>query len=104
MNAEIFELGDIQLQSGRCLRQARLAYQTYGELNAAKDNVIVYPTSFAATHDDTAWLIGEGRALDPNKYFIVVPDAFGNGVSSSPATRRRRTTAIASRASPCMTT
>ncbi|MGE8411506.1 MAG: alpha/beta fold hydrolase [Pseudomonas sp.] len=85
MNAEIFELGDIQLQSGRCLRQARLAYQTYGELNAAKDNVIVYPTSFAATHDDAAWLIGEGRALDPRKYFIIVPDAFGNGLSSSPS-------------------
>ncbi|MCF1485791.1 alpha/beta fold hydrolase [Pseudomonas sp. AA27] len=85
MPHEIFELGDIQLQSGRCLRQAKLAYQTYGKLNAAKDNVIIYPTSFAATHDDTAWLIGEGRALDPCKYFIIVPDAFGNGLSSSPS-------------------
>lgn len=60
---EIFELGDIQLQSKRTIRSAKLAYKTFGTLNAAKDNVILYPTSFAASHDDTAWLVGPGRAL-----------------------------------------
>lgn len=85
MAYDIFELGDIALQSKRCIRQAKLAYKTYGVLNAAKDNAIVYPTSFAGTHDDAAWLIGAGRALDPEKYFIVVPDALGNGLSSSPS-------------------
>ncbi|WP_411379749.1 alpha/beta fold hydrolase [Pseudomonas sp. MPB26] len=85
MTYEVFELGDIQLQSGRRLREARLAYKTYGRLNDAKNNVIVYPTSFAATHEDAAWLIGPGRALDSEKYFIIVPNAFGNGLSSSPS-------------------
>ena len=85
MTYDIFELGDIQLQSKRCIRQAKLAYKTYGTLNAAKDNVILYPTSFAGTHEDAAWLIGAGRALDPEKYFIIIPDAFGNGLSSSPS-------------------
>lgn len=85
MTHEIFDLGDVHLQSKRCIRNAKLAYKTYGTLNAAKDNAIVYPTSFAATHDDAAWLIGAGRALDPEKYFIIVPDAFGNGLSSSPS-------------------
>lgn len=85
MTHAIFELGDIQLQSGDCLGQARLAYKTYGQLNSAKDNAIVYPTSFAATHEDAAWLIGEGRALDPRKYFIIVPQTFANGLSSSPS-------------------
>jgi len=85
MTGEIFELGDIRLQSGRCIRHAQLSYKTYGRLNADRDNVIIYPTSFAATHADAAWLIGSGRALDPEKYFIVVPDAFGNGLSSSPS-------------------
>jgi homoserine O-acetyltransferase len=85
MASDIFELGDIVLQSKRCIRQAKLAYKTYGVLNAARDNAIVYPTSFAGTHDDAAWLIGAGRALDPEKYFIVVPDALGNGLSSSPS-------------------
>lgn len=85
MTYDIFELGDIQLQSKRCIRDAKLAYKTYGTLAPAKDNVILYPTSFAATHDDAAWLIGPGRALDCDKYFIIVPDMFGNSLSSSPS-------------------
>ena len=82
---DIFDLGDIQLQSKRMIRNAKLAYKTYGTLNAAKDNVIIYPTSFAATHDDAAWLIAPGRALDPERFFIIVPNMFGNGRSSSPS-------------------
>ncbi|MDR6433321.1 alpha/beta fold hydrolase [Brucella pseudogrignonensis] len=85
MSYDIFDLGDIQLQSKQYIRNAQLAYKTYGRLNNERDNVIIYPTSFAATHDDAAWLIGQGRALDPDKYFIIVPDMFGNGVSSSPS-------------------
>ena len=81
----IFEAGDIVLQSGLSYRGARLAYKTFGTLNAAKSNVIVYPTSFGAQHTDLEWLIGEGRALDSSKYFIVIMNKFGNGLSSSPS-------------------
>lgn len=84
-----FELGDIRLQSKRYIRNAKLAYKTYGTLNADKSNAIIYPTSFAATHDDAAWLIGPSRALDPEKYFIIVPNMFGNGLSSSPSNTPR---------------
>jgi homoserine O-acetyltransferase/O-succinyltransferase len=77
---EIFELGDVVLQSGATLRKAKLAYKTYGNLNPVKDNVIVYPTWYSAQHYDNEWLIGEGRALDPRKYFIIVPNMLGNGL------------------------
>ena len=30
-------------------------------------------------------MIGQGMALDPGKYFIIVPNLFGNGLSSSPS-------------------
>jgi homoserine O-acetyltransferase len=80
-----FEAGDVVLQSGLTYRQARLAYKTYGTLNAPKSNVIVYPTSFGAQHYDLEWLIAEGRALDPSRYFIVIMNKFGNGLSSSPS-------------------
>jgi len=76
---------DVQLQSGVVFPSMRLAYQTYGTLNARKDNVIVYPTSFSAQHYDTEWLIQRGGALDPDRYFIIIPNLFGNGLSSSPS-------------------
>ena len=41
---EIFELGDVVLQSGAQLREAKLAYKTYGKLSPKKDNVIIFPT------------------------------------------------------------
>lgn len=85
MTSDIFNLGDVCLQSGRQIRDAKLSYCTFGQLNAAKDNVILYPTSFAATHQDAAWLIGPGRALDPKRFFIIIPDMLGNGLSSSPS-------------------
>lgn len=44
---EIFELGDFVLQHGITLRKAFLAYKTYGTLNQAKSNVIVYPTWYS---------------------------------------------------------
>lgn len=82
----VFDLGDLTLQSGVVLPQARLAFETHGTLNAARDNVIVYPTANAGRHSDNAMFVGKERAFDPSKYFIVVPDLFGNGLSSSPST------------------
>jgi homoserine O-acetyltransferase/O-succinyltransferase len=81
----IFNLGDLKLQRGITLPGAFLAYQSYGTLNAAKSNVILYPTSYGAQHTDTEWLIGPGRVLDPTHWFIVIPNMLGNGLSSSPS-------------------
>jgi len=82
---ELFELGDVVLQSGLTLRQAKLAYKTYGALSAARDNVIVMPTFYGGQHTETEAMMGAGRALDPQQYFIIVPNMFGNGLSSSPS-------------------
>ena len=82
---EVFELGDVQLQSGVTLRNAKLAYKTYGTISASRDNVILMPTFYGGQHSDTEALMGAGRALDPSRYFIVVPNMFGNGLSSSPS-------------------
>jgi homoserine O-acetyltransferase len=82
---EIFELGDVVLQGGATLRGATLAYKTFGKLNARKDNVIVYPTWYSGQHTNNEWLIGQGMALDPDKYFIIIPNMLGNGLSSSPS-------------------
>jgi len=82
---EVFELGSVPLLMGATIRDAKLAYKTYGTLNADKSNAIVYPTWYSGQHYDNEWLIGEGMALDPAKYFIIVPNMLGNGLSSSPS-------------------
>uniref|UniRef100_UPI000F5F4F26 alpha/beta fold hydrolase n=2 Tax=Pseudomonadota TaxID=1224 RepID=UPI000F5F4F26 len=82
---QIYDLGNLTLQRGATLRDCKLAYKTFGQLNAAKDNVIVYPTWYSGQHYDNEWLIGPGMALDPAKYFIIIPNMLGNGLSSSPS-------------------
>lgn len=82
---EIHELGDVRLQRGATLRNCRLAYKTFGRLNGNKDNVIVYPTWYSGQHYENEWLVGGGMALDPEKYFIIIPNMLGNGLSSSPS-------------------
>jgi homoserine O-acetyltransferase len=84
-NYKIFELGDVVLQRGATLRGARLAYKTWGSLKKAKDNVVVMPTWYSGQHADTEWMIGKDRPLDPARYFIVVPNMLGSGLSSSPS-------------------
>src|SRR5262245_49644359 len=81
---ELFELGNVVLQSGLTLRNAQLAYKTYGTLNSRKDNAIVYPTFYGGQPAQNEPMIGAGMALDAGRYFIIIPNLFGNGVSSSP--------------------
>ncbi len=85
-DAEYFELGDVALAHGATLRDARLAYKTYGTLNGDRSNAIVYPTWYSGWHTDNEWLIGPGRTLDPGEWFVIVPNMLGNGLSSSPST------------------
>jgi homoserine O-acetyltransferase len=82
VHSGVLALGDVEVERGGTIRDAELAWQSHGTLNAAGDNVIVYPCSYTATHDDQAWLIGPDGVLDPDRWFIVVPDMFSNGVSS----------------------
>ena len=82
---ETFDLGDFTLLGGATLRGAKLAYKTYGTLSDARDNGIVYPTWYSGRYWENEWLIGDGMALDPARYFIIVPNMLGNGLSTSPS-------------------
>lgn len=82
---EHFQLGDVTLQSGQVLQGAQLAYVTRGQLSALGDNAVLFPTYYTGTHRENLALVGAGRALDPEKYFIVIVNLLGNGESSSPS-------------------
>lgn len=84
-DCEVYELGDVALQSGGVLTNARLGYKTYGALNAARDNAIVLPTFYTGTHERNEGYLESIPALDPDRFFLVSINLFGNGVSSSPS-------------------
>ena len=80
-----FALGDFALASGEVLRGASLSWKSFGTLSPARDNVVLYPTSYSAQHPDTEWIVSPDKVLDPTRWFVVIPDMFGNGLSSSPS-------------------
>jgi homoserine O-acetyltransferase/O-succinyltransferase len=83
---KLFELGNFALQTGPVIPDAKIGYATLGALNAAKDNVVLCPTWFTATPSDVEFVMtGAHRFLNPDKFFIVIPNHFGAGVSSSPS-------------------
>jgi len=81
----VFALGDLPLHAGGTLPDARLVWKTHGTLDAIRNNIVVYPTSYGAQHPDLEWLIGPEGILDPTRWFIVIPNMFANGLSSSPS-------------------
>ena len=78
-------IANLSLQCGATLSTANLVYKTYGKLNKNKSNAILYPTSYGAQHPDIEWLVKPDSILDPNQYFIIIVNMFGNGLSSSPS-------------------
>jgi homoserine O-acetyltransferase len=82
---DVFDLGNVVLQSGVTLPRAKLAYKTYGKLTPMRDNAILMPTFYGGRHNENEAMIGASRALDPARWFIIVPNMFGNGLSTSPS-------------------
>ena len=81
------ELGTCRLESGEVIRNCRLGYRTFGTLDAAKDNAVLFPLWFTGRSGDVGAVIapGPGHYIDTDKYFVIAVDPLGNGVSSSPS-------------------
>jgi homoserine O-acetyltransferase/O-succinyltransferase len=80
-----FILPNFEFQCGVTLPEAQIVYQTYGSLNRNRTNAILYPTSYGAQHSDLEWLIHSDGILDPTRWFVIIPNMFGNGLSTSPS-------------------
>ncbi|MDQ3858618.1 MAG: alpha/beta fold hydrolase [Actinomycetota bacterium] len=83
---DVLELGDLELELGGTLRDARLHYRTHGTLSHARDNAVLFPHMYSGTSASLDGWIAPGRPLDPGRWFVVCPGQLGNGVSSSPST------------------
>jgi homoserine O-acetyltransferase len=83
-----------RLTTGGELVGAAVAVETYGELNAARDNAILIFTGLSASAHAAAhaadpspgwWdsMIGPGRALDTDRYFVVAVNSLGSCFGST---------------------
>jgi homoserine O-acetyltransferase len=86
-----FEMPSYTTVGGKVIKQVRIGYETYGKLNAAGDNAILVPHFFSANShvagkykaDDKQpgyWdaIVGPGKPLDTDKYFIIGVDSLSN--------------------------
>src|SRR5271154_4188762 len=78
-------LGDLKLRSGAVIHDFRLGYRTFGQLNAARSNAILWPTWLGGKTQELVQFIGPDKVVDSSKYFVVLVDAIGDGVSTSPS-------------------
>ncbi len=78
----------LKLELGGQLAGVTVVYETYGELNAARDNAVlichaISGDSHVARHeeqDDPGWwdiAVGPGNAIDTNRYFVICPNLLG---------------------------
>lgn len=83
-------LGDFKLESGESVRDCRLGYRTFGQLNPDKSNAVLFPTWFTGTSAQIAELVGPGKIIDNSKYYVIVVDALANGVSTAPSNSKKQ--------------
>ena len=83
------DLGHCTLDSGQTINHCRVGYRTFGTLNAAGDNAVLMPTWLNGRTEDLLSLVGstpsKTRLIDTTKFYVVLLDALGDGVSSSPS-------------------
>jgi homoserine O-acetyltransferase len=72
------DLGEFEFEGGGKIPNLRMSYVTHGKLNGAKDNAILFMHGFGLNHHQADHLIGPGRPLDTDKYFIICTDELGN--------------------------
>ena len=84
----IASLGTCRLSDGGTIPSCQLAYRPFGALNAARSNTILIPTWLLGRSDDWVPFIGADGFVDTTRYHVIVVDALGDGLSSSPSNTR----------------
>ena len=82
---QLYQIGDLKLESGEVIRDFAISYVTHGTLNEKKSNAVLMVTAISGNHHRIDFLIGPGKAIDTDKFFVVATDAIGNGLTTSPS-------------------
>ena len=82
---QLYKTGDLKLENGDVIKDFAISYVTHGKLNPKKSNAILIVTAISGNHHRLDFMIGPGKALDTEKYFIIATDAISNGFTTSPS-------------------
>jgi len=82
---KFYHLGDFKLENGQVIKDCKIGYRTFGKLNASKSNAVLVPTWFTGNSQQKSFVADPKSFVDSTKYFVIIVDALGNGVSSSPS-------------------
>ncbi|TFY78710.1 hypothetical protein EWM64_g5300, partial [Hericium alpestre] len=77
----IYTVPSFELENGEVLRDAPVAYKTWGQLNETRDNVMIICHAFTGSADVEDWwgpLMGRGKAFDPQRFFIFCANVMGS--------------------------
>jgi homoserine O-acetyltransferase len=82
---QIARIGELSLHGGGSIQACFVGYRTVGRLNHDASNAVVVLPWHQGTSGQLAAQVGPGKLVDTTKYFVILFDSLGNGVSSSPS-------------------
>lgn len=74
------EVGALECEEGGHLPAVTVAYETWGRLNAARDNAVLICHALSGDSHAIGWwerLIGPGKAIDPDRHFVIGTNSLG---------------------------
>ena len=88
--SKYFEYKNFIVSDKRIIKNLTIAYRTWGKLNQGKDNAVLichgYTNHHHALDEDIGWfnnLMGPGKALDTNKYFVICSNMLGSSFGTT---------------------
>lgn len=81
---QFYSIGNFLLENGKEIKDCKIGYRTFGKLNDNKTNVVVFPTAWGDYSGRMQYLVA-GRYVDTSRFYLILIDAFANGVSTSPS-------------------
>lgn len=82
---QIVNIGDFSTTGGDIIKDCKIGYRTSGKINNDSSNIILFPTWFDGTSENILKPYNLPNWMDSTGFFIIVVDALGDGISSSPS-------------------
>jgi homoserine O-acetyltransferase len=88
-------LGNFKLENGGTINNCRIGYRTFGKINSDSTNIILVCTWFSGRSESVSSVFcNKDGFIDTTTFYVIVVDALGNGISSSPSNYKEKGAAV----------